>query len=128
MKRILVVLVALSFYCASSCNFLGAEGRPFLPGRTRAIDLKELADWLGREAKHAVVGVEDFGVGEDQVDEIVLKADKRKRISALPKVVQKPTENYLDEIDRLKLGINKILCESVEDGCDHVDDMEGSAP
>ncbi|KAL2634733.1 hypothetical protein R1flu_006212 [Riccia fluitans] len=126
MKRVLVVLVVLSFWCASSSFFLRAEGRPLLE-RPQASDLKELADWLRREAKHAVGVVEDFGVGEDQVDEIVTKADKWKRVSALPKVVQKPTDSNLDEIDRLKLSINKILCESMEEGCDHMDDVEGSS-
>ncbi|KAL2634732.1 hypothetical protein R1flu_006211 [Riccia fluitans] len=127
MKRILIVVhvVVLSVWSSSiGNNLLGAEARPLLLERAGAFDLKEIADWLRREAKHAVDVVQDFGVGEDRVDEIVAAAEKRQRVSALPKVVQKPADGQLDEIDRLKLSINKILCESMEEGCDHMEDAE----
>ncbi|KAL3693093.1 hypothetical protein R1sor_006744 [Riccia sorocarpa] len=126
MKRISVVVIVLSLWCASTSSntFLGAEGRSLRLERAEAFDLKEIADWLRREAKHAVDVVQDFGVGEDRVDEIVAAAEKWKRVSAHPKVVQKPADSQLDEIDRLKLSINKIICESMEEGCEHMEDAE----
>ncbi|CAM6108237.1 unnamed protein product [Calypogeia fissa] len=41
-----------------------------------------------------------------------------------PDSYQSTQYNNLEEIDRLKLSINKLICGSMEEGCGHMDDAE----
>ncbi|KAG6557258.1 hypothetical protein Mapa_001185 [Marchantia paleacea] len=118
MKRFcLFGLVALGMLFAAS--FQGAQARAL-------IDRDELddVDWIPGETQEDMV--DDFDVGEGRLAEIVAAAEKLKMATSRGLAGPDHRTPYveLEEIDRLKLSINKIICELMDEGCEHMDDMQ----